>query len=187
MTTAHWFGPNADTSKGEGHPVMFGFAPALEFDPFPEGGGYPKGFLTRAYQLVKASDPDTVLHMCSGSVQRGIRLDVRAEKRPTVIADARHAPFKDGSFSAILIDPPYSEDYATNLYGTGAVYPAPGALMAEACRLLKPGGRVGMLHFQVPMIRKPLRMVRVFGITTGSGYAIRAFTVCEKPAQGRLV
>lgn len=179
----HWFGPSGESSGGGGHPVMFTFAPAVEYERFPEGGGYPKGFLERAYRLVRAADPDRVLHLCSGSVQRGIRLDVRAEKRPTVIADARHAPFRDATFDAILIDPPYSEDYASNLYGTGEVYPTPGALMAEACRLLRPGGRVGLLHFQVPMIRKPLRMVGVWGITTGAGYAIRAFTVCEKPHQ----
>ena len=52
--------------------------------------------------------------------------------------------------------------------------------MKEACRLLKPGGRVGLLHFQVPMVRKPLRIIEVRGITTGLGYAIRAFTIMEK-------
>lgn len=31
-----------------------------------------------------------------------------------------------------------------------------------------------------------LRMVGVWGVTTGSGYAIRAFTVCEKE-QARLL
>lgn len=186
MRAQHWFGPSAPASRGEGHPVMFTFAPAEDYAAFPEGGGYPKGFLERAYQLVRAADPDRVLHLCSGSVQRGIRLDIRAEKRPTVIADARHAPFRDGSFDAILIDPPYSQDYASNLYGTGEHYPTPGVLMREASRLLRPGGRVGLLHFQVPMIRKPLWMVGVWGITTGLGYAIRAFTVCEKDAQQEL-
>lgn len=183
LVTKHWFGPQSESAKGAGHPVMFGFEPSIDFEPFPDGGGYPIGFLDRAYRLMKVSDPDTVLHLCSGSMVRGVRVDVRASRRPTVIADARHTPFRDESFAAILIDPPYSEDYAANLYGTGDVYPSPGALMNEACRLLKPGGRVGMLHFQVPMIRKPLELIRVYGITTGLGYAIRAFTVCEKPAQ----
>ena len=50
----------------------------------------------------------------------------------------------------------------------------------EAARLLRPGGRVGLLHFQVPMFHRPLRLVGVFGITTGLGYNIRAFTLLEK-------
>jgi hypothetical protein len=39
-----------------------------------------------------------------------------------------------------------------------------------------------MLHFQVPMFRHPLRLIGVYGITTGLGYAIRAFTVFGKEA-----
>ena len=107
-------------------------------------------------------------------------MDIRPEMEPDVVCDARATPFVDESFDWIMIDPPYSEDYASNLYGTGKDYPKPGQLMKEACRLLRPGGRVGLLHFQVPMIRKPLRVVEVRGITTGLGYAIRAFTICEK-------
>ena len=55
-----------------------------------------------------------------------------------------------------------------------------GQILKEAARLLKPGGRVGLLHFLVPLVRKPLRLVGVWGITTGAGYAIRAWTVLEK-------
>ena len=180
--TVHWFGPKASASKGAGHPVMFGFAPALEFEAMPDGGGYPIGFLAEAYRLIRASNPDEVLHLCSGSTRRGIRVDIRREMRPTVVADARNTPFRGETFSAILIDPPYSEEYARNLYGTS--YPRPNELMREAARLLTPGGRVGLLHFQVPMLhRTNLRMIGVWGVTTGSGYAIRAFTVCEKSAQ----
>ena len=187
VVTAHWFGPSSESSKGEGHPLMFGFTPARDFGPMPDGGGYPLGFLAEAYRLVRA-DPNTVLHLCSGSTERGVRVDVRREMRPTVIADARYAPFKDESFDAILIDPPYSKEYASNLYGTEASYPSPNSLMREAARLLRPGGRVGFLHFQVPMLnRTGLNLIGVWGITTGTGYAIRAFTVAERTAQGTLL
>ena len=84
------------------------------------------------------------------------------------------------SFDVILADPPYSPEYAKNLYGTDADYPKPGQISREACRLLKPGGLFGLLHFQVPMTRRPMRLVRVYGITTGAGYAIRAWTLCRK-------
>lgn len=78
------------------------------------------------------------------------------------------------------MDPPYSPEYAANLYGTEDHYPKPGELLREASRLLCPGGRVGLLHFQVPMFRKPLKLIKVIGVTTGLGYNIRAFTVFEQ-------
>jgi hypothetical protein len=183
VTDKHWFGPNSDTSKGKGHPVMFGFNEAEDFGAFPDGGGYPLRFLKRAYDLLGVTDPDKVLHLCSGSMRRGVRVDIRPETNPTVCCDARHTPFADGAFRWVMIDPPYSEDYATNLYGTGAAYPSPASLLKEACRALEPGGSVGFLHFQVPMFRKPLRLRTVMGVTTGLGYAIRAFTVLDKVPQ----
>ena len=186
--TPHWFGPKKPgSSKGAGHPIMFGEPQAAHhFEPFPEGGGYPKGFLEWAYRLMGVTDHARVLHMCSGSVRTGITVDIRPEKRPDIVADCRDIPLPDQSVQWILADPPYSEDYATNLYGTGDYYPLPGQIAAEACRLLEPGGSFGLLHFQVPMLRKPMRMVQVYGVTTGAGYAIRAWTLCRKDDRPRL-
>lgn len=177
----HWFGPRkTGGSPGKGHPIMFGFKEAEYFGDFPDGGGYPKRFLEHAFRTLGVTDPEKVLHLCSGSVRGGIRVDIRPEMKPTVVCDARDTPFDDESFDWIMMDPPYSEGYATNLYGTGDHYPKPGQLLKEASRLLRPGGRVGLLHFQVPMFRKPLRLVSVHGITTGLGFNIRAWTVLEK-------
>lgn len=180
VSSKHWFGPSTVTSKGKGHPLMFSFKEAEQFEDFPDGGGFPKGFLPRAYELLGVEDPNLVLHLCSGSMRVGVTVDIRPEMHPTVCCDARHTPFEDVSFRWILIDPPYSAEYAENLYGTGSSYPSPGELLREACRLLVPGGRVGLLHFQVPMFRHPLRLLGVYGITTGLGYAIRAFSVLIK-------
>lgn len=179
--TAHDFGPNAGVAaKGRGHPVMFGKNSAEDFGEFPDGGGYPLRFLANAYDWLGVTNPDLVLHLCSGSMLRGVRVDIRPEMNPDVVCDARNTPFPDESFDWIMIDPPYSREYARNLYGTENNYPKPGQLMKEASRLLRPGGRVGLLHFTVPMIRRPLRIVDVKGITTGLGYNIRAFTICQK-------
>lgn len=176
----HSFGPHSKPSKGKGHPIMFGFKEAEHFDPFPDGGGYPKNFLIRAFETLGVTDPDKVLHLCSGSMRSGCTVDIRAEVGPDIIADCRDVPLPDESVDWIMSDPPYSKEYANNLYGTGDSYPLPGQILKESCRLLKPGGRVGILHFQVPMSRKPLRLVGVWGITTGAGYNIRAWSVFEK-------
>ena len=181
MTTAHWFGPSSSKSRGSVHPIMYGKPQrAKHFADFPDGGGYPRGFIEWACELMGCQDPDAILHLCSGSVATGTRVDVRAEMKPDIVADCRSVPLPDESFDFILADPPYSEEYAANLYGTKQHYPKPGQIMREASRLLRPGGKVGLLHFQVPMIRKPLRIVGVYGVTTGCGYAIRAWTLAEK-------
>jgi hypothetical protein len=176
----HWFGPRGKASKGQGHPVLFGFKDVEHFGPFPDGGGYPLKFLKRAYEILGVTNPSTVLHLCSGSIKTGIRIDIRPDMQPDYVCDCRQTPLPDDSIDWIVADPPYSKEYAENLYGTGAYYPKPGEILREASRLLRPGGRVGLLHFQVPMFHRPLRLVGVFGITTGLGYNIRAFTVLEK-------
>lgn len=160
---------------------MFGAPqPALHFADFPEGGGYPKGFIEWAYALMGVDDPSEVLHVCSGSMRTGVRVDVREQKRPSVVADGRALPFASNTFRYALIDPPYSQDYATNLYGTGDRYPRPGQLLAEAARVVAPDGLIGFLHFQVPMFRKPLSIEGIYGITQGLGYAIRAWTLLRR-------
>jgi SAM-dependent methyltransferase len=125
-------------------------------------------------------DPSSVLHLCSGSMQTGVRVDIRPDVAPDILADCRSVPLPDESFDFILADPPYSAEYAANLYGTGEHYPKPGQICREACRLLRPGGRFGIMHFQVPMFRKPLKMLGVYGITQGLGYAIKAWTLFTK-------
>jgi hypothetical protein len=180
----HWFGPHGKSSKGKGHPVLFGFSPARVFDDFPEGGGYPIGFMKMAYKTLGVQNPDNVLHLCCGSVKQGIRVDIRESVGPDILADCRNVPLPADSVRWIMADPPYSKEYAKNLYGTEGHYPLPSEILGEASRLLVPGGRVGLLHFQVPMFRKPLRLIGVWGISTGLGYAIRAWTVFEKADSG---
>ena len=94
------------------------------------------------------------------------------------MADATALPFDDGTFDAVAIDPPYSVEYAEMLYGTE--YPRPSHLLAEAARVVVPGGRVSMLHFLVPASPPALDFETVYGVTTGVGYRIRALTVWRK-------
>lgn len=171
--------PSSAKTQGKGHPVMFTFKEAPFID-FPDGGGYPKRFLELAYPILGVTDESKVLHLCSGSVRTGVRVDIRSEMKPDVVADCRKTPFPDESFNWIMADPPYSEDYAKSLYGTEKAYPAPYEIVQEASRLLRPGGRFGILHFQVPYFHKPMRLIGVWGITQGIGFNIRAFSVFEK-------
>lgn len=182
----HWFGPRSESSLGAGHPVLFGSPqPTSHFGPFPEGGGYPKGFVEWALAEMGCSRLGDVLHLCSGSMLTGVRVDIRPEVSPDIVADCRAVPFPAESFDWIMADPPYAQDYARNLYDTEVSYPKPGEILTEAARLLRPGGRVGLLHFIVPMVRRPLHIRAVYGVTTGCGYAIRAWTLMQRD-QARL-
>jgi len=168
-------------SAGKGHPIMYGSPQrAHHFDPFPDGGGYPLKFVEWALDEMDCNDPAQVLHLCSGSMVTGVTVDIRPETTPDIVADCRDVPLPDGSFDFVMADPPYSAEYAENLYGTGHAYPTPYQVTREAMRLLRPGGKFGLMHTQVPTIRKPVRILGVYGITMGCGYAIRAWTLMEK-------
>src|SRR5438876_1867511 len=161
---------------GRGHPVMFGLPEAEFFGDFPDGGGYPIGFLKRAFDILGVTDPSKVLHVCSGSMRIGVTVDIRRSLRPIVCADVRNLPFRDNTFQWVMADPPYSRDYAENLYQTGAVYPDPHALVNECLRILKTNGQLGFMHHIVPKFKKPGKLLKVYTITQGVGYNVRAWS-----------
>lgn len=180
-------GANDGKSRGGGHGPMFGNPrEALHFGDFPDGGGYPLGFIEWAFNEMGRhhysgqADPDEVLHLCSGSVRTGVRVDIRPEMNPDIVADCRNVPLSDGSVDFIMADPPYSVEYAANLYGTEAHYPKPGEILAEATRLLRPGGLVGLLHHQVPVFRKPLKLIRVYAVHRGLGFGLVAWSLLQR-------
>ncbi len=83
-----------------------------------------------------------------------------------------------GRFPAVLIDPPYSEHYARELYGTE--YPLPSHLLREAARVVRPGGRIGFVHYLVPNSPPGCHHVKTFGLSMGFGYPMRAVTIYER-------
>ncbi len=156
----------------------------LHPDPPPVFGSYPKNFIPWVARMLHAK-PSDILHVCSGGLRRGdggIRIDLRLGQLPDIVADGRHLPFADGTFPAVLLDPPYSVELAAALYGTE--YPRPSHLLREACRVARPGSRFGMLHFLVPHSPRGSRLVVVRGVTQGCGYRIRALTVFQKDQDG---
>jgi SAM-dependent methyltransferase len=178
-------GAQRKSGAGPGAPTLWGLRDVEGFAPEPVWGTYPKGFIAWATRLLDV-DPREVLHLCSGAIPHGhgLRVDLRAAARPDVRADARRLPFRDAIFAAVMIDPPYTVEYARDLYGIE--YPRPSHLLAEASRVVRPCGRVAILHFLVPMGKAPLRLETVHGITTGAGYRIRAFSVYRREQESML-
>jgi hypothetical protein len=151
-------------------------------DGFNVFGRFPKGFLNHVLRHGWLGDvrAHEVLHVCSGTLSDTEQwtVDRRRGARPRVLADGTALPFREASFKAILLDPPYSDEYAKTLYGTPN--PRPSHLLREAARVVRPGGRIGLLHVAVPFTPPGCWMVNVYGITTGTGYRIRALTVFER-------
>lgn len=119
-------------------------------------------------------------YVCSGALPRGegIRVDIRPAARPDILADGRALPLADGSVAAVMLDPPYCEEYAESLYGVE--YPRPAHLLAEAARVVRRGGRIAFVHYIVPQPPVGTRVVKIFGMSTGFNMPMRALTILER-------
>jgi hypothetical protein len=151
-------------------------------DGFAVFGQFPYGFLKYVVkmQLLGQVARQDILHVCSGTLSEHERwtVDIRPAARPSVIAKGQALPFLDASFRAVLLDPPYTEEYARNLYRSE--FPRPSHLLKEAARVVKPGGRIGLLHIAVPITPPDCEFISSFGVVPGPGFRIRAFTIYER-------
>lgn len=157
-------------------------------------GSYLGGFPERARALLGISIDEPMLHVCGGMARhypykRGfgpmdMTLDLDPETKPDFLADARD-PFplihEDQKWPAILIDPPYSEQDATHYAPGKSKYPSPNLLVKNAIAALKPGGRVGIIHYLLPKAPNGCHFVAIAGVICGSNNRIRVYSVFEKP------
>lgn len=156
-------------------------------------GAYLGGFPERARALLGATIDEPVLHVCGGLARlypytggfgrNDKTLDADPSVRPDFLQDARRA-YPRG-FKAILADPPYSEDEATN-YNTGAErYPPPNLIVRNAIDALELGQRVGIIHYINPQPPANARYVAAIGVLCGFNNRIRVYSVFEKIKRGR--
>lgn len=146
-------------------------------------GMYPASLIGKLLPWLEC-DRREILHVCSGGLPKGegIRVDLRAEALPDIVADGRDLPLDDASVKAVLIDPPYTEHYAKTLYGTD--YPRPSHLLREAARVVRLGGRIGFVHYITPNPPDGCTYIKSFGLSTGFGYPMRAVTIYERANAG---
>ncbi len=142
-------------------------------------GQYPRSLIPKLLPWLLCERHE-ILHVCSGSLApgEGIRVDIRPEAKPDILADGRDLPLEDGSQAAVLIDPPYTEHYARHLYGVD--YPRPSHLLKEAARVVRRGGRIGFVHYITPKPAPGTRLIRAFGLSTGFDMPMRAVTIYER-------
>ena len=152
-------------------------------------GAYPEGFVWRARVLLPWYP---ALHMCSGSYTAEPNeetLDIRADYKPTHVADARNTGLPDNHYGSVWIDPPYDSTHALEYVPDGDQYdpkkdfPKPYGLLKEAARVTMVGGRIGLLHWILPTRPKNLRQLALVGILCGNNNRIRLFSVYEKMSE----
>lgn len=143
-------------------------------------GQYPPGFLKRALALFPGVDESRILQCPSGTLTGpgttvdAIRDDVRV---PQIVADAGKIPLPDETFDLVLSDPPYSKEDSAK-YGM-PTFPMK-KFMAEAHRLLRPGGHLAVLDTKYPSYdRKKWRLVGLICVVTGFLRATRIFSIFE--------
>ena len=157
-------------------------------------GAFPSGFLERARALLGVSIDDPVLHVCSGRVKdypfRGFgpndkTLDLDGALKPDFVHDcAEPLPDRCGAgWRAILADPPYTFEDGEHYTPGGICVPKAGALLKLCLQAVRPGGRVGMLHYEFPRPPKWARLVACVGVVMGYANRIRCYSVFERPIQ----
>lgn len=157
-------------------------------------GGYLGGFPERARVLLGASEDDAVLHVCGGMAKyypyKGgfgkydKTLDLDPLTEPDFLQDARNPYPLEGLgmnyWRAVLADPPYSEVDAAH-YNVGSVaYPTPNQILKNSLEVVGVGGRVGIIHYQLPGQPKNAKFIGCVGIICGFNNRIRVFSVFEK-------
>lgn len=144
-------------------------------------GQYPPTFLKRAKALFP--NAQKILHCPSGTVAEDFTVDRIQDdvRKPQVIADASALPYRDSCFDVVLSDPPYTPKDSEK-YGCKP-WPEQKA-MAEARRILKPGGYLGVLHTYYPSYRRAnWRLAALIAVVTGFKRATRMFSIFESTKQ----
>gem|GEM_PF-1737042 len=170
---ASWGGIYRDT---------WGLGPATSNYP----GSFPRGLLSRMKR--KGWWGNERLWMFSGSFKDagGTTVVINPAVEPDVIANCEQLPFEDESFDFVMLDPPYSELEAKELYNLD--YCNIFKVINEAARVTRPGGTMAVLHRLAPWHapqenehKRRMQPVAVVGVYTIAGYVnMRALTVWRK-------
>jgi len=172
-------------------------------------GSFPVGFLKWVQSLGYWGE-DRIYLCCGGVIDpEADRVDIQTEldlekldgrrgKHPTInrtrtvkttaniIADARNTGLASESYDWVMIDPPYSKILAHGLYGTEEVYSGIYKFIEEGMRLLRPGGYLCTLTYEIPRIHPEADLVARWGVyQIPTVRSISAFFVFKKHGERR--
>lgn len=128
-------------------------------DKYP--GGFPQHFERRLLELIGCrSNGVKILHPFGGMAEYGIRLDILPGVQPDIIGDAHNLPIRDSCIDVVILDPPYSDEESSKIYGTGHLdYKR---YVSESLRVLKPSGFLALFHkYSLPLKLDAKLIVRI--------------------------
>lgn len=160
-------------------------------------GAYPNGFLERARALLGVTPFDAVLHVCGGMARlypakpRGFgpsdkTLDLDPALTPDFLGAATDPlpTYHEGrnlGWPALIADPPYTEGDAAHYVPGAGAFPSANKIVRNMLDVVRPGGRVGMLHYVLPQPpTEGVRFVACVGVVVGFNNRMRCFSVFEK-------
>jgi len=145
-------------------------------------GAFPHSFWPRAKAILKP-EQGQMLHWFSGTVpsEPGIvTVDGNPLVNPDVVCVGTTLPFPDEYFDAAFADPPYSVEDAKRY---GLKYPPAKAVLRELARVTKPGGKIGLLHEFLPVVKgSKAKIIGAIGILNGPCKRIRGLYLFERIA-----
>lgn len=159
----------------------------------PYYGAYPNGFLERARVLLGVDLSQPVLHVCGGMVKdypgkRGIgfndcTLDMDPLLFPDYLRDARDPIPDPDKWAAVLGDPPYTPEDADHYAVGRSVLPSACEILTSALKGVRPGVRVGILHYiwAAPRPRDLGNPLALITVIAGYDNRARLFSVWERP------
>lgn len=106
-------------------------------------------------------------------------MDAREPFPEVPVPDKWGRPRENPEWDAVLIDPPYTEGDAEKYKPGKDVFPKPNLLLKNALQVVKPGGKVGMLHYLAPS-RGDSHFVACVAVFTGFNNRMRVFSVYER-------
>jgi len=144
-------------------------------------GGFPRGFLKYLQELGYWGKKRC--YLCAGGVKdpEAIRVDILSKTKPTHCEDARATSLPKNSFDVVIIDPPYTRELAEKLYKTEKYYSSINQFAKEASRIVKRGGLVITLSYEVPKRIPNCNFIAAIGVYQAIRVAhIRILTVSKK-------
>jgi hypothetical protein len=92
-----------------------------------------------------------------------------------------HTGVKGHSWPALIADPPYTEADADHYAPGREQFPSANKILRNMLGVVRPGGRVGMLHYVLPQPpREGVRFVACVGVIVGYNNRMRVFSVFER-------
>ena len=140
-------------------------------------GAYPPGYLKRIMALFPDMAPKETLHLFSGSLKGGLRVDRNIQNGPTVVADATALPFKP-YFRLVVADPPYGSSHARK-YGFPMVNRR--LVLSSVASITMPGGHLVWLDVMPPMFKKlDWHWWGALAIVRSTNHQVRLVTILER-------